>query len=226
MLGFLLVVVQVLLFLCAAGLLLLLRKSFWQTNTAGGGYASSYQDDEPDYRNYEYEDEADGGYNEYYAQPDNEAQNTMHQIKSQQYEYAGETEHYNAEMKREQHFAGQSAAYAYQDASATAPQSFSQDQMVPPASADMDYRQNSHQTATRSQTEAPQPSPHAGLASSHAQSSPEMARYYNEDTQVKDGRSQQPHNEESPSKSKSQPDAKGVLFDDNDDDMAPFKVKF
>lgn len=215
MLGFLLVVVQVLLFLCAAGLLLLLRKSFWQTHTAGAGYMSSYQDGEPDYRNYEYEDDAaDGGDNDYYAQSGHEApQNTTHHMQSQQHGYAGEQAQYNAERAREQHFAGQSEAYANHN-----PQSFNPDETVPPPSADMTYRQDSHQTTTDSQTKP-------GFAPPHAQSAADMPRYYNQDAQAKADRPQH-HNEELPSKSKSQPDTKDVLFDDNDDDMAPFKVKF
>lgn len=225
MLGFLLVVIQVLLFLCAAGLLLLMRKSIWQAHATGGGYMPSYQDEEPDYRNYEYADDTDGGYHESYEQSDPNNLNTAHQQKAQQYEYAGETEHYDTEMAQEQHFARQSETYAYQDTHAAAAQSFKQDQMVPPPSTDMAYRQNSDQTTTPSQAETPRPYLNTGSAPAYPQPTPEPTRYYSEDIQEKAARSQH-YSEEPLPKPKSHSELKGVLFDDNDDDTAPFKVKF
>lgn len=231
MLGFLLVLVQVILFLCIIGLLVLMLKNINQRRTtADGEYVSSFQEEEPDYRDYEYEDDSDGTYDDYYEESSHEAQSAARRIKSQQYEYAEESQHYYAEMEQVQRFAEEDEAARRQAQWEADKQRFvagapSQTQRAPEAPV----RQQHVQAETPSpakEYEYEQPS-YDEPEPPHYQPEPERPRYYNEDATANAVRPPQPRREEPPPKPKPlPPEPKGVLFDDNDDDTAPFKVKF
>lgn len=228
MLGSLLVLVQVVLFLCILALLLLMLKNINRKRSAtDGAYVSAYQEDEPDYRDYEYEDNGENGYDDdYYEEAGPEAQIAARRMKSQQFEYAEESERYYAEMENVQRYAEQeeaswrfaeqnvaaqrftaSAAPAYQAPPETAPRYAEPEYQAPPAVPLVQQQAYAEPEPPRYQPE------------------PERPRYYNEEPAAYAPKPT-PKAETPPKAKPLPPEPKGVLFDDNDDDAAPFKVKF
>lgn len=226
MLGFLLVLLQIILFLCIIGLLLLMRKNIRQRKTtADGEYVSSYREEEPDYRDYEYDDNDDGAYEDYYEEPSRETKSAANRIKSQQYEYADEeSEHYYSETEHARHFAEQEEPAYRHSEKETAPQRFSTGKAAQ-HTPQMYSKQYFDQAEKRQQSLPPLQAQHAGPRPTQFQHEPEHSHYYNEDAKANAAKPQRREGTSSRPKPLP-PEPKGVLFDDNDDDTAPFKVKF
>lgn len=208
MLGGLLVIVQAILLVCVITLLVLMLKNWNKKQTAARdlAYASEYKQGEPDYDEYEYDDNGDGNaYDDYYEEPTPEALSAARRIKAQQQDYAEDAGRYGTEKESARRY--------------TAPEDETARRFTASSVAAAPVRAENPPSQAQRPIYVPQEPPPAYQDDASSRYNEAQAASYSAVSRPK--AEQPPAAKPKPAP----PEPKGVLYDD-DDDNSPFSAKF